>query len=109
MPTAPSSARVARSPCSSWTWRETTTYLFSKRFESSTIGNAVTATTRPSGQYIDSSRPVTTTSCVTLMTRNSMPKPKKRRMLLRSVVTRDSSWPDCHLPWNAIGSCWRRS
>ena len=25
MPTAPSSARVARSPCSSWTRRETTT------------------------------------------------------------------------------------
>ena len=38
-----------------------------------------------------------------------MPKPKNRRMLLRSVVTRDSSWPECHLPWNAIGSSWSRS
>ena len=43
------------------------------------------------------------------ITRNSMPKPKNRRMLDRSVVTRDSSWPDCHWPWKAIGSCWSRS
>ena len=25
-------------------------------------------------------------------------------MVLRSFITRDSSWPDCHLPWNDIGN-----
>ena len=43
------------------------------------------------------------------MTRKSMPKPMKRRIALRSVVTRDSSCPLCQRPWNSIGSAcmWR--
>ena len=28
----------------------------------------------------------------------------KRRIELRSIVIRDSSWPLCHLLWNSIGS-----
>ncbi len=73
------------------------------------IGTEAAATTSPSGQYMFSSTIVTTTSCRMFITRNSRPKPKNRRMLDRSVVTRESSWPDCHWPWNAIGSCWSRA
>ena len=109
MPTAPSSASVARSPCSSCTRRETTTYDFSKRIDSHTIGAAVAATTSPSGQYMLSRTIVTTVTCRMLMTRNSRPKPLNRRIADRSVVARDSSWPDCHLLWKLIGSCWSRS
>ena len=35
-----------------------------------------------------------------LMNRNTMPNPANRRMDDRSVVARDSSWPDCHSSWN---------
>ena len=86
MPTAPSSARVARSPCSSCTRRETTTYDFSNRIDSHTIGTAVAATTRPSGQYMCSSTVVITVTWRMLMTRNSRPKPLNRRIADRSVV-----------------------
>ena len=44
-----------------------------------------------------------------LMTRKSRPKPANRRIAERSVVTRESSWPDCHLVWKLIGSSWSRS
>ena len=49
------------------------------------IGTAAAATTRPSGQYMFSSTPVTTVSWVTLMIRNSSPKPLNRRIADRSV------------------------
>ena len=105
--TAASSARVARSPCSSCTRRETTTYSFSKRIDSHTMGAAVQATTRPSGQYIVSSTTVTAVTWRMLMNRNSIPKPKKRRIADRSVVARDSSCPNCHRLWKLIGSACR--
>ena len=109
MPTAPSSDSVARSPCSSCTRRETTTYVFSKRIESHTIGAAAAATTSPSGQYMFSSTIVTTVTWRTLITRNSSPKPLNRRIAERSVVARESSCPDCHLLWKLIGSSWSRA
>ena len=56
-----------------------------------------------------SSTPETTVSWVMLMIRKISPKPLNRRMLERSVVTRDSSCPDCQWPWKAIGSSWSRS
>ena len=37
------------------------------------------------------------------MTRNSRPKPLNRRIAERSVVARESSWPDCQLLWKLIG------
>ena len=109
IPTAPSSARVARSPCSSCTRRDSTTYSFSNRIESHTTGPAAKATTRPSGQYMLSSTIVTTVTWRMLMTRNSSPKPLNRRIADRSVVTRDSSWPDSHLLWKLIGSSCSRA
>ncbi len=52
---------------------------------------------------------MTTSTWTMLMSRNSMPKPKNRRIELRSVVARDSSCPDCQRLWNDIGSSWSRS
>ncbi len=108
-PTAPSSESVARSPCSSCTCREMTTYRFSKRIESQTIGTAAAATTSPNGQYMCSRTPVVTVSWTALMRRKSIPKPLKRRIADRSVVARDSSCPDCQRLWKLIGSDWSRS
>ncbi len=50
-----------------------------------------------------------TTTWVMLTTRNSIPKPKNRRIAERSVVARESSWPDCHSLWKLIGSSCSRS
>ena len=37
------------------------------------------------------------------------PKPRKRRIVLRSVVVRERSWPVCHLSCSSTGSrCSRR-
>jgi hypothetical protein len=38
-----------------------------------------------------------------LMIRKMSPKERNRRITLRSVVTRESSCPDCQRSWNAIG------
>ena len=67
------------------------------------IGTIDSSTTRPSGQYIASRIAVTTVIWMTLSTRNSMPNDMKRRMVDRSFMIRDSSWPDCQRPWNDIG------
>ena len=32
-----------------------------------------------------------------------MPNDMNRRIVLRSFMIRDSSWPDCQRPWNDIG------
>ena len=52
---------------------------------------------------------VTAVTCRTLMIRNSRPNPANLRMADRSVVTRESSWPDCHLLWKLMGSSCSRS
>ena len=62
------------------------------------------STTSPSGQYMWISSAQTTAIWSTFMMRNSSPKPRKRRMVDRSFMIRDSSWPDCHWLWNDIGS-----
>ena len=67
------------------------------------IGTIDTSTTTPSGQYIASRIAVTTVIWMTLSSRNTMPNDMKRRMVLRSFMIRDSSWPDCQRPWNDIG------
>ena len=43
-----------------------------------------------------------------LMIRKSRPKPTNRRIADRSVVARESSWPDPQV-WKLIGSAWRRA
>ncbi len=74
------------------------------RRQSRVIGTVAASTTRPSGQYIRTSRAATTAICTTFMIRNSAPKPRKRRMVERSFMIRDSSWPDCQRSWKLIGS-----
>ncbi len=39
-----------------------------------------------------------------LAIRKTKPKPTKRRSVDRSVVSRDSSWPDGHWSWNETGN-----
>ena len=68
-----------------------------------------TTTTTPSGQYIASRMPVTTTIWRTLSSRKTMPNDMNRRIELRSFMIRDSNWPDCHRPWNDIGRICRRA
>ena len=43
------------------------------------------------------------------MIRKSSPKPANRRIADRSVVARESSWPEPHLLWKLIGSTWSRA
>ena len=50
------------------------------------------------------SRMITTTVMPVFAIRNTNPKPTKRRSVDRSVVRRDSSWPDGHRSWKATGS-----
>ena len=59
---------------------------------------------RPSHQFSLISRAVTAANVMMLMNRNTMPNPANRRMDDRSVVARDSSWPDCHSSWKAGSS-----
>jgi hypothetical protein len=49
MPTADSSTTVARSPCWSWTRRETSWYRRVQRLEIQAIGSVEASTTSPSG------------------------------------------------------------
>ena len=58
----------------------------------------------PSHQLRLISRPVTAVNVMMEMNRNTMPKPANRLIDPRSVVARDSSWPDCHSSWNAGSS-----
>ena len=44
---------------------------------------------------------------MTLVTRKMRPNPANLRIADRSVVARDSSWPDCQLSWKEGGSCCR--
>ena len=45
-----------------------------------------------------------TAICRTLITMNSSPKPRNRRVVDRSFMIRESSWPDCQRVWKLIGS-----
>ena len=103
-PWAPSSTEVARSPVSSCTCRDSLVNRRSLRITSSTTGTEAPSTTRPSGQNMLSRMAVTTPICRTLTMMNSSPKPRNRRTVDRSLITRDRSCPDCHCPWKAIGS-----
>ena len=67
------------------------------------IGTIDTSTTTPSGQYIASRIEVTTMIWMMLSIRNTRPKDRNCRMVLRSFITRDSNWPDCQRPWKDIG------
>jgi len=68
-----------------------------------TTGTLVTATNSPSQKFRAMSRIITATHCRKLMTRKIAPKPKNRRMVERSVVALDNSWPVCQRSWNATG------
>ena len=58
----------------------------------------------PSHQLRLISSALTAVNVMVEMNRNTMPNPMNRRMVPRSVVARDSSWPDCHSSWNAGSS-----
>ena len=73
------------------------------------IGTIATITTTPSGQYIDNRIAVTTMIWTMLSIRNSSPKDRNCRIADRSFITRESSWPDCQLPWKDIGSTCSRA
>ena len=103
-PSALSSTVLATSPVWSCESRDRRVYSVWLRSTVTTIGTVETSTTSPSGQYIASSSPVTTTICRKLRIRKTRPNPRNRRIMLRSVMIRDSSWPDCQLLWKPIGS-----
>jgi len=52
----------------------------------------------------ETSSPVTAAKVIVEITMNTSPKPANRRIEDRSVVARDSSWPDCHSSWKAGSS-----
>ena len=55
---------------------------------------------RPSHQFRWISSATTATNVITLVTMKIRPNPANLRIEDRSVVARDSSWPDCQLSWN---------
>ena len=69
-----------------------------------TTGRKTVAVSSPSHQFSRMSSTTTAMNVTTFVTRKIVPKPANRRMAERSVVARDSSWPDCHSSWKAGGS-----
>ena len=100
MPVAASSTYVARSPSWSWARRDSTRYRRSKRVQSTTTGRKTHPVSRPSHQFSRISSAMTAMKVTTLVMKKTMPNPANRRIADRSVVARDSSWPDCHSSWN---------
>src|ERR1700683_1578657 len=72
--------------------------------QTGTTGKNTTPVIRPSHQLSWISSATTATNVITLVTRKIRPNPANRRIDDRSVVARDSSWPDCHSSWNEGGS-----
>ncbi|EYT83795.1 hypothetical protein CF54_05235 [Streptomyces sp. Tu 6176] len=109
MPSTLSSTTVVRSPTWSCARRATRAYRLSKSALSTTSGTAGASITRPS-DHSWSSMMITPTRIVTPLTsRNVRGKARNWRSSIRSVVPRESNWPDAHRSWKAIGSRWSRS
>ena len=103
-PVADSSTSVARSPCWSWTRRDSTRYRFSNLRQIGTTGTNTAPVIRPSHQFRWMSSAITAMNVIVLVTMKIRPNPANLRIVDRSVVARDSSWPDCHSSWNEMGS-----
>ncbi len=95
---------MVRSPSWSWDRRARILYRRSNRVQKTSTGANKTAVTRPSHQLSEISRPVTAANVMIEMKMNTSPKPANRLIEERSVVARESSWPDCHSSWNAGSS-----
>ena len=103
-PVAASSTSVVRSPSWSCTRRDSTLYRRSNLVQKTSTGANIAPVIRPSHQFSRMSSTVTPKNITMLVIRKTIPNPANRRMDDRSVVARDSSWPDCHSSWNAGSS-----
>ena len=103
-PVAASSTSVVRSPSWSCTRRDSTLYRRSNLVQKTSTGANIAPVIRPSHQFRWMSSAVTPKNITMLVIRKTIPNPANRRMDDRSVVARDSSWPDCHSSWNAGSS-----
>jgi len=79
-------------------------YRRSKRVQKTSTGANMAPVISPSHQLSEISRPTTAANVMIEMNRNTSPKPANRLIEERSVVARESSWPDCHSSWNAGSS-----
>ena len=79
-------------------------YFRSNLVQNTSTGANIAPVIRPSHQFRWMSSTVTPKNITMLVIRKTIPNPANRRMDDRSVVARDSSWPDCHSSWNAGSS-----
>ncbi len=104
IPSADSSITVARSPAWSWARRASREKRRSSIKVSAVSGSVVSAMTSPSHGDSHSSTATPATSVSTLTTRKIPENATNQRIVVRSVVARDSSCPDGHRSWNETGS-----
>ncbi len=64
--------------------------------QSAVTGANTAAVSSPSSRFSLISRITIATKLAELVIMKTMPKLKKRLIADRSVVARDSNWPDCH-------------
>ena len=74
-------------------------YRRSNLVHTATTGANTHPVSSPSHQFSRMSRITTAVNVTTLVTKKTRPNPANRRIADRSVVARDSSWPDCHASW----------
>ncbi len=104
MPLAPSSMVVVRSPVWSWMRRTIAMYRSSNRWQRMSTGIVAAKVSSASGACNATSTPKIAATCTRISTKKMAPKPMNRRITLRSVIARESSWPDCQRSWNPTSS-----
>ncbi len=104
MPSTLSSTTVVRSPTWSWARRATSAYRRSKTTQVHITGTAGPRMTSPSTQSCISMITRPTRMVTPLTNRNVNGKARNMRSSIRSVVPRESSWPDAQRSWKATGS-----
>ena len=102
-PCSDSSAADATSPVWSCTRRAITPNRPISANVATTTGTTSARTARPTCHSVAIMIPSTTTMWIEFMKRTTRPNERKRRMVPRSLMIRDSSWPDSQALWNCIG------
>ncbi|CAM5553875.1 hypothetical protein SMICM304S_06108 [Streptomyces microflavus] len=104
MPSTLSSTTVVRSPTWSWAFRATSEYFVSNTEHRTISGTAGASSTRPSDQSWANRMTKPTRIVAALTTRKVSGNARNIRSSIRSVVPRDSSWPEGERSWKATGS-----
>ncbi len=109
MPLADSSAALETSPDWSCSARAAGRKFLKKPRPMRNSGTAATATMTASRHSIQNSCAMMIVIIPVELMAKTRPPAKKRRIMPRSTVMRESSWPVCHWSWKPVWSRWRCS